>query len=179
MAEKNAAHLWLLRASYVMLALLFMFANLLPLKTTPQSWVGPDFLVAITFAWALRRPEYVPMLSIAAVFLLADFLLHRPPGLWTLLVLLLSEWLKKRDRQVRENTFAAEWVTMAGAMFTLFLAYRMILSILLVETGAFSLWAMQYGMTVAAYPLVVSLSYIAFGIRRTGPGETDHSGRKT
>jgi rod shape-determining protein MreD len=178
MAEKSTGHLWLMRATFVALALMFMFANLLPLKTTPQAWAGPDLLTGLTFAWALRRPAYVPMLVIVGVFLLADFLLHRPPGLWTLLVLLLSEWLKKRGRQVQDNTFAAEWVTMAGALFALFLAYRMILSILIVETGAFSLWAMQYGMTVAAYPFIVGLSFIAFGLRRTGPGEKDQSGRK-
>ena len=44
--------------------------------------IGPDLLIAFAFAWSLRRPEYVPSLLLALLFLLADLLLQRPPGLW-------------------------------------------------------------------------------------------------
>jgi rod shape-determining protein MreD len=46
-----------------------------------------------------------------------------------------------------------------------------------VTPGMLSLWLMQYGMTVAAYPLVAGLSYLALGVRRSTPGEFDHTGR--
>jgi rod shape-determining protein MreD len=131
----------------------------------------------LTLAWAIRRPDYVPMLSIAAVMLVADLLFHRPPGLWAMLVLLAAEWLKPRGRQVRENTFAAEWLTAATALLFITLVYRLVLALLIVTPGMLSLWLMQYGMTVAAYPLVAGLSYLALGVRRSTPGEFDHTGR--
>lgn len=166
-----------MRATYFGLALVIFFVHLLPLQIMPARIAGPDVLTALTFAWALRRPDYLPMISVAGVMLLADFLFHRPPGLWALLVLLAAEWLKLRGRQVRENTFAAEWITAASALLLITLIYRVILAVLIVTPGMLSLWVMQYGMTVAAYPLVAAISYLALGVRRSTPGEYDHTGR--
>ncbi|MBV7396273.1 rod shape-determining protein MreD [Mameliella sediminis] len=177
MAENSPARLWSLRAAYGGLALAIFFVHLLPMRIVPPGIAGPDLLTALTFAWALRRPDYVPMLSIAIVMLLADFLFQRPPGLWALLVLLASEWLKLRGRHVRENTFAAEWLTAASALLVITVIYRVALALLIVTPGMLSLWVMQYGMTVAAYPLVAAISYLALGVRRSTPGEYDHTGR--
>jgi len=41
--------------------------RILPLSTEPGSVPGPDVVLCLTFAWVLRRPEYVPALLIAAV----------------------------------------------------------------------------------------------------------------
>lgn len=177
MAENSPARLWSMRLVYLALALLIAFVHLLPMQTLPGRLAGPDLLTTLTFAWALRRPAYVPALLIALVMLLADFLFQRPPGLWALLVLLATEWLKNRARTVRENTFVAEWLTAAGALLCITLVYRLTLGILIVAPGMFSLALMQYGMTVLAYPLVAAASYVVFGVRRTTPGEFDHTGR--
>lgn len=177
MAENSPARLWGMRATYVGLALLICFLHLLPMQVLPYRLAGPDWLTALTFAWALRRPSYVPMLSIAAILLMADLLFQRPPGLWALLVLLAAEWLKPRGRQVRENTFVAEWLTAATVLFFITVIYRLVLALLIVTPGMLSLWLMQYGMTVAAYPLVAGLSYLILGVRRSTPGEYDHTGR--
>ncbi len=177
MAENSPARLWTMRATYLGLALMIFFVHLLPMQIMPQRLAGPDVLTALTFAWALRRPDYVPMISIAAVMLTADLLFHRPPGLWAVLVLLATEWLKPRGRQVRENTFAAEWLTAAMALLFITLIYRLVLALLIVTPGMLSLWLMQYGMTVVAYPLVAGISYLALGVRRSTPGEYDHTGR--
>ncbi len=177
MAENSPRRLWSMRATYFGIALLIAFFHLLPLQFTPRSIAGPDLLTVVTFVWCLRRPDYVPMLSIAVVMLLADMLFQRPPGLWALLVLLAGEWLKTRGRQVRENTFFAEWLAAASALLLITVIYRSVLAILIVTPGMLSLWVMQYGMTVAAYPLVAALCYIALGVRRSTPGEYDHTGR--
>lgn len=177
MAENSPTRLWSMRATYMGLALLIAFVHLLPLQLTPSRLAGPDLLTALTFAWALRRPDYVPALSIAFTMLMADLLFQRPPGLWALLVLLASEWLKARGRHVRENTFVAEWLTAAGALLFITVIYRVALGLLIVAPGMLSLSVMQYGMTVAAYPLVAAASYLVFGVRRTAPGEYDHTGR--
>ncbi|MGR3495714.1 rod shape-determining protein MreD [Citreimonas sp.] len=177
MAERSVARLWLMRAVYPLLALLILFAQLLPMQITPASIAGPDLLVALTFVWALRRPDFVPMLSIAAVMLLADLLTQRPPGLWAALVLLAAEWLKVQDRRIRGNTFFAEWLTVATALMVITVVYRIALGLLVVGPGTLALHAMQYGMTLIAYPLVAAISHTAFGVRRSAPGEFDPVGR--
>ncbi|HSG54600.1 MAG TPA: rod shape-determining protein MreD, partial [Paracoccaceae bacterium] len=71
MAEGSATRVWGMRLMYLALALALIFAKLIPLDFQPQAWAGPDLLVAFTFAWVLRRPEFVPALSIGLVVLLA------------------------------------------------------------------------------------------------------------
>ena len=81
MAENATLHRWLMRALYALLAGLLVFLHLLPLDTLPPGWAGPDLFLALTFAWAVRRPDYVPPLLVAGLALMMDLLFHRPPGL--------------------------------------------------------------------------------------------------
>jgi len=177
MADNSPGRLWTMRALYPGIALLVIFVHLLPMQITPSRLAGPDLLTALTFAWCLRRPAYVPALAIAGVMLLADLLFQRPPALWALLVLLASEFLKRRGRHVRENTFVAEWLTFAATLLTITLLYQALLALLIISPGMVSLTVMQYGMTVMVYPIIAALSYLALGLRRATPGEYDHQGR--
>ncbi|WP_136443059.1 rod shape-determining protein MreD [Pacificoceanicola onchidii] len=177
MVERGPGHIWAMRGAYLALTALVIFLHLLPLQTLPRQFAGPDLLVALTFAWSLRRPDYVPALLIAGVMLLADLLFGRPPGLWALTILIGAEWLKRRDRRMRDTTFVAEWLTVATLLFVLTLAYRLTLGILIVPAGALFLYITQYIMTVLAYPLVVGLSHVLFRVRRSAPGEVDPMGR--
>ena len=74
MADRVALHLWLMRFIWLGLCLGLMFLHLLPLDSTPKGWAAPQLILALTFAWVLRRPEFVTPLMIALVFLLSDFL---------------------------------------------------------------------------------------------------------
>lgn len=56
MAEARPARIWVMRAAFIGIALLLMFYRLLPLDMMPPRFAGPDLLVALCFAWALRRP---------------------------------------------------------------------------------------------------------------------------
>lgn len=178
MVESSSAKTWMMRFAYLALAFIILFAHLLPLETTPQRFAGPDLLVALTFAWALRRPNYVPMFLIALVMLLADLLLQRPPGLWAALMLLSAEWLKSRDRTLRENTFVAEWITVAYTLFLATLLYRATLGLLIVSPGALSLSFMQFGMTMLAYPVVAGASFLLFGSRQGTQAKFEQMGRR-
>ncbi len=138
--------------------------------------IGPDFLIAFAFAWSLRRPEYVPALLLAGIFLLSDLLLQRPPGLWALLALLACENLKGRSRSLRDSTFGAEWLTIAVLLTGILLLNRIVLSLLLVAPPDLRLSLLELGITVLTYPLVVFVTRILMGVRSAAPGELDALG---
>ncbi|MGR3270661.1 rod shape-determining protein MreD [Thalassococcus profundi] len=176
MVDQGAARTWTMRAAFVLICLVIVFFHLLPLETTPRRWAAPDLIVALCFAWALRRPDYVPTFAVAGVMLLADLVFQRPPGLWAALVVLAVEWLKSRERRHRDNTFVLEWITVAGCLLAITLVYRLILLLLIVAPGTMFLTLIQYVMTLAFYPVVVVLSHLIFGVRRSTPGEVDRLG---
>ncbi|WP_298859770.1 rod shape-determining protein MreD [uncultured Sulfitobacter sp.] len=138
--------------------------------------IGPDLLIAFAFAWSLRRPEYVPSLLLALVFLLADLLLQRPPGLWALLALLACENLKGRSRSLRDATFGAEWVSVAVLLTGILIANRIVLSLLLVPAPQLRLSLLELGITILVYPAVVFVTRSLMGVRRAAPGELDALG---
>lgn len=178
MAERSFARTLGKRLVYMLLALLIVFSHLIPLDIAPKKWPGPDLLVALTFAWALRRPDIMSSLLIASTLFVADLLLSRPPGLWAVLVLLGAEWLKSHGQALRGNTFAAEFAAVSGAMALIYLGYRVVLGLLVASPGALYISVVEMIMTIASYPLVAGASYLIFGIRRTGPGEFEHTGRR-
>lgn len=172
----SPSRLWLMRAAFLGLALLIMFFHLIPLDTLPRHWTPPDFLVAFAFAWGLRRPDYAPALSIAAVMLLADLLFQRPPGLMALLVVLGSEYLKNRAGGLREASFAGEWLAVCLTLLSITVVNRLVLGLLAVEQAQLSLSLIQMVMTMLAYPLVVLVTQSLMGVRKLAPSDTDAIG---
>lgn len=179
MAENPAYRLWTMRLLYVLLGLVLIFLHLLPLDTLPRGWAGPDIMLALTFAWVLRRPEYVPPLLLAAMFLLGDLMFHRPPGLWAALVLVAAETLRARYIGLRDLTFAVEWVSVASTLIAVTVAYRLVLAVLMVDQAPLGLSLMQLVMTLLAYPVVVVVSQSLFGVRKLAPGDIDALGGRT
>jgi rod shape-determining protein MreD len=146
---------------------------------TSRHLIGPDLLIAFAFAWSLRRPEYVPALLLAVVFLMMDLMLQRPPGLWALLALLACENLKGRSRILRDSTFGAEWVAVAILLTGILLANRIVLFIMMVPVPQLRLSLLELGMTVLIYPAVVFVTRSIMGIRRAAPGELDALGGRS
>lgn len=173
MAERSTAHLWAMRGLYAGLCLFILFLQLMPLDTVPKGWAGPNLMLALTFAWAVRRPEYVPALLVAALFLLSDLLLHRPPGLFAALAVLGSQTLRGRAPDLRDLTFAVEWLSMLTTTAALMIGYRVVLSLLMVDQAPLGLSIMEFAMTVLIYPVVVVASHLLFGVRKVAPGELD------
>lgn len=204
MDELSSARLWIMRAAFVLLALVIIFFHLLPIDTQPVTlfapdlspplatidpaearlralldqgsnrlWVSPDFLIAFALAWSVRRPEYVPALLLAAVFLLSDLLLQRPPGLWALLALLACENLKGRSRSLRDATFGAEWIAVAFLLIGILLCNWIVLSVLLVPPPQLRLGLLELGTTILMYPVAVFVTRSLMGVRRAAPGEFD------
>ena len=179
MAEQSpVAEVWIARGGYIALAIAIIYLQLLPLQTVPRNFAMPDFLLCLTLVWAARRPDYVPVLLIAAVFLLADFLFQRPPGLWTALVLILSEALRSRARSMRNLTFPLEWASVSIGVVAVFVIYRFVSAMTLLPEVPLVPFAVQLVMTVLAYPLVAVLSQVLLGVRRPAPGAVDSLGHR-
>lgn len=170
------SRLWLMRVVYLILCLFVIFCHLLPLDTLPRVWAPPDLLIAFTFAWALRRPEYVPILSIAAVFLTADLLFQRPPGLMAALVVIGTENLRVRFAGLRGSSFVGEWVAVCMMIAAITMVNRLILNVLGVDLAPFGPTAIQALLTIAVYPVAVLATQAVMGIRKPAPRDADGLG---
>ncbi|MEN8657665.1 MAG: rod shape-determining protein MreD [Marivita sp.] len=175
--DSGALQIWAMRLLFIGLTRLLRVFHLRPRNPAPSQWSSPDLLVAMVFAWTVRRPEYVPILLVAGVMLLADMMLQRPPGLWSVLVVCAAEWLKSRERRQRETTFVLEWLTFAGTLIVITILYRAVMMVLILAPGTLMLSFVQVMMTIAIYPAVVGVSYFLFGVRRSAPGDMDRLGR--
>ncbi|MCZ7677092.1 MAG: rod shape-determining protein MreD [Roseovarius sp.] len=173
MAERGQTHIWAMRALFLGLCGVFVFLRLMPLDMLPRGWAGPDLIVALIFAWSLRRPKFVPPLLIAAVMLLTDLLFQRPPGLWAALVLIGSQTLRARAPGLRDLTFLMEWASVATTLVAMTLAFRVVLGITLVDQAPLGLSLMEMVATLLVYPLVVLVSHVALGVRKASPGDLD------
>lgn len=171
MAELSTSRLWAMRLGFFGLALLILFFHLLPLDTVPRRWAPPDLLVAFAFAWVLRRPDYVPALSIALVMLMADLMLQRPPGLLALLLVLGCEYLKNQTAGLREASFLGEWAAVAIVLVGITVLNRVILWLVAVQSAPLGLSLIQMVLTIALYPAVVLVTQSLMGVRKLSPGD--------
>lgn len=159
------------------LVALWLFLRLLPLSTMPARLPGPDLMLCLCFAWVLRRPSYMPAPLVAVVFFVEDLLLMRPPGLWALLMLLGTEFLRGRQALLREFTFPAEWALVAGVGFAILVIERVVLVLTMVPQPALGQALLQMIFTMLAYPLVVLVSHYILNVRKPATGEVDSLGR--
>ncbi|MEJ6390525.1 rod shape-determining protein MreD [Gymnodinialimonas ulvae] len=173
MSALSTRHVWTYRALFVVAALTLITLKLLPLNLAAVGVPGPDLLLLLAFAWMLRQPAVVPLGSLLCVFLLADFLFERPPGLWTLLVLLASESLRRRRLTMSEFPFLLEWGGVAVTIMGMVLLNRLVLWILLVDLDPLGLTLVQGIVTIVTYPIVVAVSKFVFGLRKLGPAELE------
>ena len=178
MAEGSTPRVWAMRLMFVALAVLIIFSKLIPLDFQPKVWTGPDVLVALTFAWALRRPEFVPALSVGLIMLLADLLFLRPPGLWAALMVIGTQALKNRARILRDQPFMMEWLAVAGIFLAISLANRLVLALLMIPQAPLGLTVIHVVMTLICYPVVVIISQWVFGVRKAAPGDLDRLGQR-
>ena len=119
--DRPASYNWAMRGLYVALAFVVLFMHLLPLDAQPDRWPFPDVLVALTFAWVLRRPDYVPTLLVAFVMLMADLLLQRPPGLLAALVVFGTAYLRSAAPGMKDTGFVGEWMSVGVVISMVFL----------------------------------------------------------
>jgi rod shape-determining protein MreD len=132
--------------------------------------------MVFSMAWAVRRPEYVPVLLMAVIFLLADLLLQRPPGLWAVLMLLACERLKSQSLSLRDAGFPTECVTIGAMIVGIYILNRVILAVLLIDLPPLGLYLLQMVTTLFAYPLAVLVTHVFFGVRKVSAGDVGAGG---
>ncbi len=174
----SPSHLWLMRGAFIGLALLAMFCHLLPLSTLPSRLAPPDVLLAFTFAWVLRRPDYAPALSIAFVFFLADLLLQRPPGLMAALVLLGCTYLMTRAAGMREASFAGEWLAVCLTIIGITVLNRVTLWVLAVDQAQLGPVLIQMILTMLFYPVAALVTHFVLRVRKLTPGDAEAIGAR-
>lgn len=178
MVDALRSSVWLYRLAFLGLAGLFLFLKLLPLGSLAGDWPGPDILLCLIFAWVVRRPDFLPVPLIAAVLLLDDLLLMRPPGLWTALVILATEFIRSRAALTRELGFVTEWLLVAGMMVALLISYRLAFAFAFLPQPPFGFALLQTLWSILCYPVVVAASRLAFDLRKPATGEVDAYGRR-
>ncbi len=166
------------RLLFVGLAAGLLFLRLLPVDSGTEGWPGPDLLLCLICAWTMRRPDFLPVGLVAAVVVMEDLMLMRPPGLWAALVVLAAEFIRSRVALTRELTFAVEWLLVAGIMVSLFLTYRTVFVLVFVPQAGFGFALVQLIWSILCYPLVVAVSRLALDLRKPAMGEVDAYGRR-
>jgi rod shape-determining protein MreD len=167
-----------LRGSIWLLFAVALFLQLLPLDLSGGILPMPDLMLCLTMAWVLRRPAHLPAPLIGLAYLAEDLFTLRPPGLWALMVLAGTEFLRRRQAVAREITLMLEWALVAGVMLAMMLANRMVLAIVMVPQPPLDLSLLGLGLTVICYPPVVLVLHFVLRIRKPAPGELDELGRK-
>ncbi|MEQ3624929.1 MAG: rod shape-determining protein MreD [Celeribacter sp.] len=170
--------LWAYRALYLGIVGLCIFFRVLPLDTRAGLIPGPDVILALTAAWVLRRPDFVPAVLIVLAALACDLIFQRPPGLWAMLMLLGTEFLRARQGLIRELPFFLEWVFVGGVVAAMITANQLLLALVMTPRPPIGLSALQGFLTVAVYPAVVAVSHLAFGLHKAAPGEVDALGHR-
>lgn len=194
MIDGASREVWGHRVLFVVLALVFLFFRLLPLGEASglcppddswcRFWVwlgqvpGPDLLLCIILAWMMRRPDYLPVLLIAVVVLVEDLILLRPPGLWTALVVLVSEIIRSRVALTRELNFSVEWLLVSAMMVAMLIVYRMAFGLVLLSQPPFGFAMVQVVWSILCYPVVVFLSRVVLDLYKPAMGEVDAYGRR-
>lgn len=178
MADDIDAKVWVGRSLFAATLMVIFFTQLLPLDMLPRAWPWPDFLLLVTLVWVARRPDLAPMIVIAIIFLVADLMLQRPPGLWAALVFILSETIRKRAPAIRNMPISLEWGTVTIGIIAITLINRLVLGLVFIPRDPLGLTLIQLGMTIAFYPLVVLLAHLIFGVSRPAPGQVNSLGHR-
>lgn len=157
---------------FILLAAGLLLTRLLPLSGTGGGWPGPDLLLCLSIAWVMRRPDLLPVWAVAAVALLGDLLLQRPPGLWAALLVLGTEFARWRSQPGQSLPIAGEMSLFAGLCAALICINWLVLTAFMVPQVSLGNALAQVPPTVLAYPVVLLVLVQVLGVRR--PTETGH-----
>ena len=168
--ETSPLRLWAMRGLYLASSMAMILAALLPLSGLPRSVPPPDFILALTLAWLIRRPDQVPLWSVLLVFLLCDVVFLNPPGLNTALVVLATEYIRTHPRMQKEASLPAEVLRVGVIVLAIAIGERILLAVTLSPAPGLGPSFAQAVLTIAVYPAAILVTRIVFAVRH-GRGE--------
>lgn len=162
---------------FVLLSSVILFARMLPIATGPGGFPPPDLILCFAFAWMVRRPDYLPVLLVVAVLIVADMLTLSAPFLAPFLALIALEALRSRRVQLADQGFVVEWMLVGAIFMLMMIAERVILGLFLVPQPAFGLSVLETLMSIAFYPVAVIITTFGLRIEWLKPGAIDPEAR--
>lgn len=176
MGNVGDLRLWGYRALYAGAVLAIVLVLLLPIRLEAGRLPGPDLILALTVAWAMRRADHLPLLELAAVMLAVDLLLMRPPGLMAALTIVAVEVIRARADQWRDLTLPVEWLIGAAIVAGVLVANAVILAIFLVPQPTLGQVLIRLILTAAAIPAAAAVVRYLFRVPH-GPADGEYGGR--
>ncbi len=158
-----------LQLTYLAIVALVVLLQILPLQSLPYPFAPADVPLAITFAWIMRRPDVMSPILITLAFLFADAILQRPPGLWTLIVLCASIFLRMRTRGRKEMLFLYEWFIVSWVIGVSFLVHYFALMFSFLPVPDVQQYVVQVTLSILIYPICKWLfrAMLSFALTQT------------
>ena len=166
MSNIPSERIWIYRIFFIAISIFLVLTNLMPLQTMPQSWPWPNTLLLVIFCWSLREPNFVPIPLITFVLLSQDFLLHRPPGLFSGISVMILILIKAITASSDDKSFLAEWVRVSLAFAAISLIYHLVLTLSFVNTSQLRISLIQTIFNISIYPFIVLVSHYIFRVKR-------------
>jgi rod shape-determining protein MreD len=97
---------------------------------------------------------------------LQDFLLHRPPGLFSGISVMILILIKAITASSDDKSFLAEWVRVSLAFAAISLIYHLVLTLSFVNTSQLRISLIQTIFNISIYPFIVLVSHYIFRVKR-------------
>ena len=153
MTQDPPLRVFRLQLTYLAIVALVVLLQTFPLQSLPYPFAPADVPLAITFAWIMRRPDVMSPILITLAFLFADAILQRPPGLWTLIVLCASIFLRMRTRGRKEILFLYEWLIVSWVVGVSFLVHYFALMFSFLPVPDVQQYVVQVMLSILIYPI--------------------------
>ena len=162
---------WAQRLIISILLIVLATSGPLPHLQLPDPIMPPDFAFCIVAAWIIRRPDSVPLQIVAAAALLEEILLLLPLGLWSSAAVISAMFLRERVHGIQRSTFLFEWFLVSVTFLFAVFACGLLQLVLFIPPVPFQLILAEAVATAMAYPVVVVILNMIFGIRHMTPTE--------
>lgn len=164
--------IWFQRSVYSMICMIFIIWLISPQSSLPQAVPAPEFFLCLTLAVILRKPEVLSVILIAVIFLLCDFLFNRPVGLWSGIVIILTEFTKTQYWRYKDSNFVSTWLFSSILIAFGMGSYLLVLILFMVPYTDLSQYLVWVLITILCYPIMFCLSFLV-----VRPGKQDYQDR--
>ncbi len=176
MNEENGrvlAGIWFRRAVWVVLGVFTIMLYLMPFGLFRQALSLPDLVYCSVICVVVREPRVAPFWIIVPVLLIGDVFHMRPLGLWTLIIVCVSEAFRIAHVFFHYHGFVIEWVAAVIGYVVALGMQQIALVLLFVPAPSLGQLLAMSLLTGAAYPLLSLIWSGLLGRGKQHPSGTD------